>query len=149
VLASFYCEDSLNVTDRHTATRTIASLRKQLSSLQHILDLASVELHLCQSVQFLVVQMTSEGFPYLAATIRRQGWIMQADVDSAMKGIIDLFDSVGSQEQNALIVLKHAEEDGHQLVALKVRCVAGFQKDVGFVQQEDGIPLRRHLENPC
>ncbi len=55
--------------------------------------------------------MASKRFPDLASANHIQRGIVQAGMDPAMEGIVDLFDAVGSEEQYALIVFRHANED--------------------------------------
>ena len=68
---------------------------------------------------------------------RRQA---QGDVDAGLEGLVEGADAVGGEEEDPREVVESAEEDGDEGVALQVFVVAVLQEDVGFVEEEDGVP---------
>lgn len=61
-------------------------------------------------------------------------------MDAGLEGVIEGFDAVGGEEEDALEVFKEAEEDGDEGVAVDVLDCSFFEKDVCFVEKEDGAP---------
>ena len=72
---------------------------------------------------------------------------MHAKVDTRLEGRIDILNTIGGEEENAFVVLEHAEEDGYEFVALEVLRTTLLKKDIGFIKEEDSIPLSSHLED--
>ena len=68
-------------------------------------------------------------------------------MDAGLERRVHVFDPVGGQEEDALVVLEHAQEDGDEFVTLEVMRAALFEEDVRFVEQEDGVPFRAHLQH--
>ena len=66
-------------------------------------------------------------------------------MDAGLEGGVDVVDAVGGEEEDAFVVFQDAEEDGDEFVALQVVRAALFEEDVGFVEEEDGVPFARHL----
>ena len=75
----------------------------------------------------------------MTAGVARQLLVVHGDVDTRLKGRVDVCSAVGGEEEDAGVVLQDAEEDGDELVALEVVCGAGFEEDVRFVEEEDLI----------
>lgn len=67
-------------------------------------------------------------------------------MDPGLEGIVKGSDAVGRHEEDAGVLLKSAQEDGHQRVALHVVKRAALQKDVCFVNEEDGFPGRGKVQ---
>src|SRR6266567_141924 len=70
-------------------------------------------------------------------------------MDPRLKRGINVIYAIGGEKHDSLIVLQNSEEDGDKLVPLKVVRGTSLQKDVAFVQQENGIPFAYHFENVC
>lgn len=70
----------------------------------------------------------------------------QVDVDSRAEGGVDGGEEVGGEEDDAAVVFEFAEEDGDEFVAEDVGGGALGHEDVGFVEEDDGVPFGGHLE---
>jgi hypothetical protein len=55
--------------------------------------------------------------------------------------------TIRSQEQNTLEVLKLAQKDADEGISMNVLHIALLQEDVGFVQQQNGAPGMAYVEN--
>ena len=55
--------------------------------------------------------------------------------------------SVCGKEEDTLEVLEHAKEDGYKGITANVVVSACFEEDVGFVEEEEGAPSVRHVED--
>ena len=73
--------------------------------------------------------------------------VLHADVDAGLEGGVDVVDAVGGEEEDPLVVFEDAEEDGDELVAFEVVRAALLEEDVGFVEEEDGVPFAGHFED--
>ena len=69
------------------------------------------------------------------------------DVDARAEGGVDGGVEIRGQEDDAAEVLELAQEDGDELVARDVSGRALRHEDIGFVEQDHGVPFRRHLED--
>lgn len=69
-------------------------------------------------------------------------------MDPGLEGRVKGFDAVGSEEENALEVFQETEKDGDQCVAVEIMDAAALEEDVGFVEEEDGAPCVREVEDP-
>ena len=157
---------------------------KQLSSLEHVLDLAPVEgqgarevveigladfvrertfevlllgllvvvvaaafRDLCTSCCLRGVMLLEEIGPDCAAGLDCELFVVDGDEDAALECRVEGLHAVGRQDHVAVVVFEHAEEDADQLVALEFVQAALFQEHVCFVEQEDGVPARAHVED--
>lgn len=85
--------------------------------------------------------------PDVTSRTRAQLIVLHADMDPALKGSIDVFDAVGGEKEYAFVVFEDAQEDGDEFVALEIVGGALLEEDVGFVEEEDGVPFCGHLEH--
>ncbi len=69
-----------------------------------------------------------------------EGRVVERHVDAGLEGLVDGADAVRRQEEQAVVVLEDAQEDGHERVALHVELGALREEDVGLVEQEDAVP---------
>lgn len=63
------------------------------------------------------------------------------------KSGVELCNEVGRQNQDTLVVLQLAEEDGHDGVPDEIGGAASLQEHIGFVQQEHRIPHLRKFQH--
>lgn len=68
-------------------------------------------------------------------------------MDSGLESGVHVGDTVGSEKQDAFVVFQRAQEDRDELVSLEVVGGALLEEDVALVEQENGVPLRDHLED--
>jgi len=54
--------------------------------------------------------------------------------------LVESFNTVGGEEENALEVLEEAQEDANQRIAVEVVAASALKEDVGFVQKEHCSP---------
>ena len=124
---------------------------QQLRRLEHILNLPPIHLIPRQHIEFLVAEAMALGRgveeidPDVAARGFAELAVAHADVDAGLEGGVDVVDAVGSEEEDAFVVLEDAEEDGDEFVALQVVRAALFEEDVGFVEEEDSVPFAGHF----
>ena len=78
--------------------------------------------------------------PDLLPSFDAQLAIPQSNMNPRREGRIEDRDSIGSQEQYALKVFQHAEEDGDEGVATDIIIRALFEEDIGFVEKEERAP---------
>ena len=83
----------------------------------------------------------------MASRRRAELFILHADMDTGLKGGVDVVDAVGGEEEDAFVVFEDTEEDGDEFVAFEVVGGALFEEDVGFVEEEDGVPFGGHFED--
>jgi len=78
--------------------------------------------------------------PYDLTHVAREVVLEELAADSAVEGWVEDGNPVGSEEEDALLVLEHAQEDTHHGVSLDVGVTPLFQLDVSFVQQKYSVP---------
>ena len=128
---------------------------EQLRRLEHIFNLAAVHVILGQLVQVLVAETVllaiggtvEEVDPDVSARGCAEVVVLHADVDAGLEGGVDVVDAVGGEEEDAFVVFEDAEEDGDEFVSFQVVRAALLEEDVGFVEEEDGVPFAGHLED--
>ena len=148
---------TLEPQQRHIILLTIAP---RLNRLNRILNLSPVQLPLRQLLQIPPLQPLQRAHlpplhrqavqklaPQHEAGRGRQRLEQQVDVDARAEGGVDGGVEIGGQEDDAAEVLELAQEDGDKLVARDVGGRALRHEDVGFVEQDHGVPFRRHLED--
>lgn len=67
----------------------------------------------------------------------------EEEVNTGLYGNVEVVAAVSGQENDTLEVLQLAEEDGNDAVVFEVASlarVAGFEENIGFVNQDDGFP---------
>lgn len=86
--------------------------RKELSRLDEILDLATVEAEVRQlvertlvEVEFVATGPVDEVLPYLAARFASQVVVWEEQVHTGLEGVVDAGDAFRCQEENSLVVL--------------------------------------------
>ena len=121
--------------------------------------LSSVELLSAEVIQLLrgelgsypgrgdLVRLLDEGGPDLRFCFLAQLVVLDAQVDAALDRFVEDGDSVCGQYHDALEVLQLPQEDGDEGVVLQVVLGAGFEEDVGLVEEEDGLPASDAVEN--
>lgn len=137
----------------------LSKLRQLSGHRDGIPDVASVEHHLGQVIQVIlqVVEIhrvrvrlperLEEVAPDLAAVRLAQRRVAQRELDARLERLVKGAHAVRRQDQDAVVIFEHAEEDGHQRVAVQVGERALFQKDVGFVQEHDAAPDFANVED--
>ena len=68
-------------------------------------------------------------------------------MDTRLERGVDVVDTIGGEEEDPLVIFQDAKEDGNEFVPLEVVGAALFEEDVGFVEQEHGVPFAGHLED--
>ena len=68
-------------------------------------------------------------------------------MDAGSEGRVEDGDAVGSQDEDALEVFEHAEEDGDEGVAGNIVVCPLFEEDVCFVEEKEGAPGVGHVED--
>ena len=98
--------------------RNLLLLRQQATRLNDILDLPSINLVLRrQSFQVPISQPTlrvshpNKSLPYMEPTRCIQGWVVDGQMDSRLKGSIEVADAVGGEEHHASVIFKLLQED--------------------------------------
>ena len=115
--------------------------------IQHILLRVLVDLHLSGADRTgLSRHLGEEAPPDLLARFVAEAVVRQHDRDAGQDRVVDLADTVGGQEEQPAEVLEPSQEDGDDGVAPNVPRDAPFEEDVGFVEQEDGVPALRERE---
>lgn len=76
-----------------------------------------------------------------------QFFVSQHQVDAREDRFVEFGHAVGGQEHDALAVFEFAKEDRDERVADEVVRGTALEEDVGFVEQEDGVPVPGDLEN--
>ena len=127
---------------------------EELRSFERILNLAAVHVAVGQLVQVLVAEIVLLAIggrfekvgPHVSARGCAELVVVHADVNTRLESGIDVFDSVGGEEEDAFVVFQDAKEDGDELVSLQIMRAALLQEYVGFVEEEDGVPFAGHLK---
>lgn len=73
--------------------------------------------------------------------------VAQRDVDTRLECIVESFDAVRCEEENALEILQQAQEDGDEGIAVDVLDGALLEEDVSFVEKENCAPGMSYVEN--
>ena len=128
---------------------------EELRSLEHILNLTAIHVIVRQLIQVFVTETvllaiegrTEKIDPNMSARGCAEFVILHADVDARLESRIDVVDSVGGEEENAFVVFQYAKEDGNEFVSLQIMRAALLKEDVGFVEEEDGVPFAGHLKH--
>ena len=94
-----------------------------------------------------LVCLLDESGPDLRLCFLAQLIVLDAQVDATLDRLVEDGHSVRGQYHHALEVLQLPQEDGDEGVVLQVVLGAGFEEDVGLVQQEDGLPAGDEVEN--
>ncbi|KAK1245927.1 hypothetical protein MKX07_004996 [Trichoderma sp. CBMAI-0711] len=76
-----------------------------------------------------------------------EGRVVEGEVDAGLEGLVDGADAVGGEEEEAVVVLEDAEEDGDEGVARHVLLGALGEEDVGLVEQQDAVPEMGQAED--
>lgn len=129
--------------------------RQQLTRLQNILNLPPIQLNRRQLIHLLLTKSLPDALthtlqklaPHMFPAFHAQALVLQTEMDAWFEGAVDIVDAVGSEEEETLEVFERAEEDGDEFVAFEVMGGAGFEEDVGFVEEEDRVPFRGHEED--
>lgn len=127
---------------------------KQLRSLEHILNLPPIHL-MPRQLPHLIIRKPmlplptqhQKVIPHMPSRTRTELIILHADMDTRLESGIDIVHAVGGEEENAFIIFKDTEEDGDEFIAFEVVRGALFEEDVGFVEEEDGVPFGGHFED--
>ena len=127
---------------------------EELRSLEHVLDLTAIHVVVRQLIQLLLTEIVpfaiggriEEIDPNMSARGCAEFVVLHADVDTRLESGIDVIDSVGGKEEDAFVIFEHAKEDGDEFVSLQIMRAALLKEDIGFVQEEDGIPFAGHLK---
>lgn len=82
-----------------------------------------------------------QAFEHLPPRSWVQGIVLDFQEQTVQDGWIDIVHAVGGEDHHALEMLQPLQEDAHQAIAFQGDGGAGLEKDIGFVQQQDGIPL--------
>ena len=77
---------------------------------------------------------------------RVEGRVLDAQMDARHESCVEGVDTVGGEEDDALVVLEYAQEDGHEAIALDIVEVALSEEDVGLVDEDDGPPGSSEVE---
>src|ERR1700761_5460695 len=75
---------------------------------------------------------SNEALPNVFLSLDSQLGIFECDVDTALEGLIERLNAVGSEEQDALEVLQQAQEDGHESIAMYVLMLSLLQKYISL-----------------
>ena len=114
--------------------------------------LTSIELPPAQIIQLLrgdlaacsgrgdLVCLLDEGGPDLALGFLAQLVVFDAEVDATLDRLVENGHPVRGQDHDALEILQLSQEDRDEGVVLEVVLGAGFEEDVRFVEEEDGLP---------
>ena len=82
---------------------------QQTGSLEHVLNLPPIQFHTRQIVQLLIAEglcvdrVSNELGPNVPPRFKIEVLVSQRNVNSRLKGRIDMFGSIRGQEQNALV----------------------------------------------
>lgn len=68
-------------------------------------------------------------------------------MDARLEGLVEGLDAVRREEEDALVILEQAEEGGDERVAVDVVQGALLEEDVGLIEEEDGFPDGRDIED--
>ena len=99
---------------------------QQCRALEYVLDLPTVQLDSRQLVQVRLapilphLQPCEEVIPDVTSRRDGQVRICQADVDARLERWVNVVDAVTCQEKETFKVLQRAEEDGDELITLKI-----------------------------
>ena len=127
---------------------------ERLRGADAVLDLAAVEHRLGEAIVVGVSEGDGADAVELAHALQEHGpdglaglvgelGVTEGDVDAGLEGVVEGFDAVGGEEEDALEVLEQAQEDGDEGVAVDILHRALLQEDVRFVEEEDGAPGMR------
>ena len=127
---------------------------EQLCSLEHVFNFTAIHVIVCQLIQVFVTKIVllaterriEKIDPNMSARGCAEFIILHADMDPRLESGIDVVDSVSGEEENAFIVFQDAKEDGDEFVSLQIMRAALLKEDVGFVEEEDGVPFTGHLK---
>ena len=125
-----------------------------MGALDEILDLTPIQLDLVQLVQSSLIRIElvwpsvlDEVLPDMSARFNAEVRVWQEEVDTRLESVVKAVDAVGGEEEDALVVLEEAEEGRDERVAVDVVQGALLEEDVGFVEEEDGLPDGRDVED--
>ena len=131
---------------------------KCLSCPHSVLDLATVELVpseliviiLSEGHEIDILQDTNaldENLEYGLLRLAVKVIVSESNMNSRLESIVEGLDAIRRQEQNALKVLKLAEEDADKSVPVDVMHVSLLQEDVRLIEKEDGAPGMADVKN--
>ena len=110
-----------------------------VQSLHSLINLRSAPLEIL--IQ-LVKHIIPDGLPRGV----REPLVPNRDVYARHERLVESAHAVRSEEQDPPEVVERAQENGHDAVALQVVDGARFQVDVGFVDEDHGVPVVGVLE---
>lgn len=88
----------------------------------------------------LLLEERDEVLPDMGAVVAGQRGVVQGELDARFERLVEGADAVGGEDQDAVVVLQHAQEDGDERVALQVEFRALFEEHVGFVEEHHAVP---------
>ena len=68
-------------------------------------------------------------------------------MNTRLESIVERLHAIRCEEQDPLEILQQPEEDGYQGVAVDVLDGALLEEDIGFVEEKDGAPAVRDIED--
>lgn len=107
-------------------------LRRQLSSYSGGRDL---------------VCLLNKRRPDLRLCLLAQLIVLDTKVDSALDRLVEDGHSIRRQDHDALEILQLPQEDRDEGVVLEMMLGASFEKDVRFVEEEDGLPAGNEVQD--
>ena len=71
--------------------------------------------------------------PYLQSSCFVKGRVVHGKLDAGFECFVECADAVGGEDEDAVVVLQHSEEDRDKSVACEVSDLPFFEEDVRFV----------------
>lgn len=139
--------------DMLKAQLLILPARQQPRNLEDVLDLPAIHIHVRQLAhlsstnRMLLRARVEEVLPDRLPAVNGEFSVVEGDVDTGLEGWVECLHAVRGQEHCAFVVFEDAQEDGDELVALKLVEGALLEENIGFVKEQDGVPAAAHFEN--
>lgn len=136
----------------------LAQLNKLLPKIRRGTYLATVKVMPGQTIVIRLLEydrlqpilrtdFIQEHLPYRPLRLGCQVAVPQRHVDTRLESIVERLHAIRCEEQDPLEILQQPEEDGYQGVAVDVLDGALLEEDVGFIEEKDGAPAVRDVED--
>lgn len=89
---------------------------------------------------FLIVQPSEVHLPDFIRLLPVRWWIVQANTNSRLEGLVKSSNPIRSQEQYSREVFEHAQEDGYKTIPSHIGVRSSSEKDISLIKQKDAIP---------
>ena len=68
-------------------------------------------------------------------------------MNPALKSFVKCLNTIGCQEEDALVVLRQTQEDRHEAVTMDIVGLTRFEEDICFIKEKDSAPGVRNIHD--